>query len=90
MECAEVTTNGSNFYSKASCKGSEGFGPLKGGCFHAPGSCMPPVSAAAKNLEAEPHPKNVVFACQKASFWQCFDFLKGGVRDTRYSEPVYQ
>ena len=31
LEFAEVTTNCSNFYCKASCKGSEGFGPLKGG-----------------------------------------------------------
>ena len=31
LEFAEVTTNCSNFYCKATYKGSEGFGPLQGG-----------------------------------------------------------
>ena len=56
----------------------------------APGNCSPPVRAAAKNLEAEPHPENVVFVIEKTSFWECFDHLKGGVRDTRLLEPIYQ
>ena len=55
-----------------------------------PGNCSPPVRAAARNLEAEPHPENVVFVIEKTSFWECFDHLKGGVRDTRFLEPIYQ
>ena len=51
---------------------------------------MPPVSAAAKNLETEPHAENVVFAIEKASFGTYFDDFKGGVRDTRFLGPIYQ
>ena len=51
---------------------------------------MPPVSAAAKNLEAEPRPENVVFVVEKTSFRAYFDPLKGGARDTRFLEPIYQ
>ena len=38
----------------------------------------------AESLEAEPHPENVVFVIEKTYF----DHLKGGVRDTRFLEPV--
>ena len=46
--------------------------------------------AAAPNLEAELHSENVVFVIEKTPFGIYFDHLKGGVRDTRFLEPIYQ
>ena len=48
------------------------------------------VRAAAKSLEAEPHPENVVFVIEKTSFGTYFDHFKGGVGDTIFLKPIYQ
>ena len=42
------------------------------------------------NLEAEPHSENIVFIVEKPLFGGYFDHFKGGVRDTRLLEPMYQ
>ena len=34
--------------------------------------------------------ENVVFAIEKTSFGTYFDDFKGGVRDNRFLEPIYQ
>ena len=47
------------------------------------------LSSAATD-HAEPHPENVAFVVGKTSFRPYFDHLKGGVRDTRFLEPIYQ
>ena len=68
-------------------------------CYHGPqktfAACKTPVRLkrafrSRANLEAEPHPENVVFVIVKESFGTYFDDLKGGVRDIRFSEPIYQ
>ena len=48
------------------------------------------VFRSQSNLEAEPKPENVVFVIEKTSFGTYFGHLKGGVRDIRFLEPVYQ
>ena len=45
---------------------------------------------ATPNVETEPHPENVVVAIEKTSFGTCVDDFKGGVRDNRFLEPIYQ
>ena len=37
--------------------------------------------SSAATHHTEPHPENVCFVVVKTQFWQCFDHLKGGVRD---------
>ncbi len=45
--------------------------------------------AVTKIPEAEHHPENVVSVIEKALFLACFGNLKGGVRETISSEPIY-
>ena len=46
--------------------------------------------AATPNLEAESYSETIVFVVEKTPFGAHFDHLKGGVRDTRFLEPIYQ
>ena len=45
---------------------------------------------ATPNLETEPHPETVVFVIEKTSLGTYIGHFKGGVRDTRFLEPIYQ
>ena len=45
---------------------------------------------ASRRHSFEAHSENVVFVIEKTSFGEYFEHLKCGVRDTIFSEPIYQ
>ena len=54
-----------------------------------PGACKEAQPAATRIPEAEHHPENDVSVVEKASFLASFGHLKGGVRETIFSVPIY-